>query len=571
MINKLINTTIALTLLTAATPAFGDPVFHTFKLDEPLPKEAVEISKEKDGFLFNGKRSYSYLHPEKFPNLGTSDFTISMWVYPSNDDDDIIGDLVSYTNPTTMHGLHISIDTRAGMCANQTNYRNLFFGISGGDTSPKPWRDEGRPGNAVFINSMAVFDGDLYVGTLERSKIGGRVYRYLESGKWADMNLPPVSSTIKSLAEFDGELCAATGVYKWGSSLNLAQNEISQRDGGEVYCYSKVKGHWRHLGVADQVLLLSNQNEHFQSASLHSLTNYRGELLGAASYANGVYRYKGEKNWQYMGTPYHTGLKHPFVRVQSMMPFNGVLYASLNDTGGVSAYNGGTNWTNLGLHTYQNYSLAAYRGKLHAGTFDNGDVAYLNKGGGWGWFGRVESEDEIMAMTVYNGKFYVGTLPRGYIQRWDDAKGWTRITVLDETPGKIGSRDVHYVDGILKRVWTFAVYKGRLFAGTLPSGKVKSTMIGEAISYDRSLPKGWSHITAVRKGQSLKLFINGEEVASHQSRKKLDFTNTSRLVIGRGETDSYNGKLVDFRVYDHALTREAIAKLFSETKRDRLL
>ena len=160
-------------------------------------------------------------------------------------------------------------------------------------------------------------------------------------------------------------------------------------------------------------------------------------------------------------------------------------------------------------------------------------------------------------MAVYNGKMYAGTLPLAEVFRYDGDQRWTSMGRVDLTP------DVKY-----RRAWTMAVYQGRLFVGTLPSGKVMSLKAGEVVTLDRPLPTGWVHVAAVKGGDRLKLYVNGELVASSEKFDPADYDLSSRvpLKIGFGPHDYFNGSLSDVRVYRGALSDQQIGRLASENR-----
>jgi outer membrane protein assembly factor BamB len=170
----------------------------------------------------------------------------------------------------------------------------------------------------------------------------------------------------------------------------------------------------------------------------------------------------------------------------------------------------------------------------------------------WIYAGRAGDEKETMPLAVYNGKMYVGTLPSGEVYRYDGETNWSKIARLDLTP------DVRY-----RRVWSMAVFQGRLFAGTLPSGRVHSIEIGKNVTYDTALKAGWSHIVAVKGRERLKLYVNGELVATSSAYRPRDFQFSTQqpLKIGFGPHDYFNGSMCDLRLYRRALTVSEIARL----------
>jgi hypothetical protein len=119
-----------------------------------------------------------------------------------------------------------------------------------------------------------------------------------------------------------------------------------------------------------------------------------------------------------------------------------------------------------------------------------------------------------------------------------------------------------------RRAWSMAVYRGRLFCGTLPSGRVHSIEAGKNVTLDRELAPGWRHIAAVRRGQKLELFVDGKLSASSAAfdASDYDLTTSQPLRIGFGANDYFRGKLADARLYRGALTAEAIADQAAASK-----
>ena len=155
-----------------------------------------------------------------------------------------------------------------------------------------------------------------------------------------------------------------------------------------------------------------------------------------------------------------------------------------------------------------------------------------------------------MGSNHYNGKLYAGSLPMAGIFRYDGDENWTSVGRTDFT------KNVIY-----RRAYSMAVFKGRLFSGTFPSGHVRSFEAGKCVTYDSELISGWRHITAMRQGGRLKLFIDGKQVAESGGFevKDFDLSNDRPVQIGFGEYDYFNGGIKNVRLFNRALTEKEVA------------
>ena len=105
-----------------------------------------------------------------------------------------------------------------------------------------------------------------------------------------------------------------------------------------------------------------------------------------------------------------------------------------------------------------------------------------------------------------------------------------------------------------------AVFEGKLFCGVLPSGHVLSLEAGKSVTYDRALSSGWHHLAAIRKGNRLRLSIDGKRVAesSRFDPAAFNLSTEGPLKIGLGQHDFFNGEMKDVRIYRRALSRSEI-------------
>ena len=517
---------------------------------------AVAIKGEKGGAAqFDGRGSYIEIPHSQSLALGSGDFSVSLWVHTTEKMDDNAGDLITKFDPKTRRGFTLSLVNHAGVVGSQANYRNLQFGIDNGKQSDQ-WRDEGRPGKSIFIHSMAVHDGDLFVGTVEgrTNDDKGHVYRYTKTGQWEDLGAPWKSNGVTSMASFQGKL--HVGVSRVLLHYSGLEPTLSHHIGGKVFRLED-DGRWTDLG---QLLGLDGVN---------GLVNFKGDLYATGFYQPGFFRYEGGTEWRSMGTP-------DDLRTEALAVHNGSIFATSYDEGSVFRFDGkgwhrtgslgtasrtqaywdGSKWVPTGLKGEETgtqvYSLGLHRGKLVAGTWPEGKVYRYEGGTTWKSSGRLGEEQEIMGSNYYNGKLYAGSLPMAEIFRYDGDEQWNSVGRVDFTE-----------DVIYRRAFSMAVFRGRLFSGTFPSGHVRSFEAGKVVSFDEELASGWRHIAAVKEGGRLKLFIDGKRVAESDEfdAKDFDLTNEAPLQIGFGQYDFFNGRIKDVRLYRRALMEAEVTAL----------
>jgi len=495
-----------------------------------------------EGATFDGVRSWLEIPAEKAPKLGAQPFTVSAWVHTEKRLTDTLGDVISCYDPKSRNGFNFGLMNYAGVTCAQSNWRNVFFGIDaarGGDQ----WIDCGRPGNNQLVNSLVVFDGNLYCSTWEPDVDDrGRVYRYAGGKKWIDCGGPDKANCIKAMAVHDGRLYIGSELYSGGgSSLPLSPNH---HHGGTVYRYDGGTN-WTNCGRIADV------------RSISGLAVYDGRLYAGTGTTGawrdrprtrGMYRFDGIGKWTDCGCP--------DLRITHLGVHNGGLYGLSYDDGGFFRYRGGTAWEALGPvpDTTQVYSMMTYEGMLHVGTWPTGSVFRHDGGTSWTNTGRLGLEKEVMAVSVYNGKFYAGTLPFANVYRYDGQDNWTDTGRLDTTPG------VRY-----RRAWSMAVFNGKLYCGVLPSGHVRSLESGKAVTYDKQLRPGWRHLAAVREKGRLMLYVDGILVAESDAfeRGSFELKPGQPLKIGFGQHDYFNGRMKDVRIHNRALDRQQIQNMSS--------
>jgi hypothetical protein len=483
---------------------------------------------------FNGKGSLIEIAAQRAPRLGAGDFSIAVWVHTDANPDAGSGEIISQYDPVARRGFCLGIATHSGVTTSQANTRNLYFGIDHGRLDPR-WQDHGRPGQANLVFALAVHQGKLFAGTCEPGKDqSGHVYQWGGGEKWIDCGNPAPCNSVSALAVYQGELYAGVSKYRLaGSALPESENANL---GGRIFRYTGGQN-WIDCGKLPE------------TEAVGGLVVFRGKLYASSLYRPaGFFRYEGESKWT--ACPIPDGK-----RVEAMCVFDDQLFASSYDAGHVFRYDGNA-WKDCGqvgeIENTQTYSFAVHHGRLFVGTWRSGKVFRYDADDRWEDMGRLGEELEVMGMMVHNGKLFAGSLPLAHVYRFDGPGKWQDIGQVDATP------DVKY-----RRAWTLAQFQGRLFCGTLPSGRVLSIEAGRNATYDSELPAGWRHVAAVRDRGKLKLFVDGKLVGESNefTATEYDLSNDKPLLIGAGPGDFFHGRLSDLRLYDRPLTVDEVSGL----------
>jgi hypothetical protein len=475
---------------------------------------------------FDGRRAWIEV-PGGLP-LAAGDFSIAVRAHMEKVLDDIPGDILSQYDPAARRGVNFGILSLPGSTGSQPNDRNVHFGID--NAKLEAWADHGRLGESIYVMAMGVHEGNLYASTCEEL---GHVYRFDREQKWIDCGAPDKANAITSMAVLDGQLYVGSGKYRLrGSALPETKNEAV---GGSVFRYRGGQ-QWEDCGKVGT-----------ETETIGGLVAFRGKLYATSAYKPaGLFRYEGGTTWTPLGS--FNGR-----RSEALGIHNGRIYTSVWDGGSVFEFDG-EKFNDLGSvdGNTQTYGFINHGGELMVATWPKGTMYRWGGGQQWISAGRLGQETEVMATAHYNGKVYAGSLPLAKVFRYDGGTLWTDIGRLDHTP------NVTY-----RRAWSAAVFRGRLFVGTLPEGKVHSIAAGRVATVDRSLASGWRHLAAVRRGGKLEVFVDGTKAAESATfaPAEYDLTNGKALRIGAGENDFFNGRLADLRIYARALTSDEIRKL----------
>lgn len=512
-----------------------------------------DVSFEATGARFGGK---GHLRVDLDPDLTRGDYTVSALVAVDEPVGGSIGDIVARFDPAKRQGFSLGF-THGTSTGNQRNDRNMVFGLDAG--SEPRWEPEGRPGDAQYVGALAVHEGALYAGTYEPGSGGrGRVYRYDGPGGWIDTAAPVRANFVQSLAAMGEALYAGTTrMIGAGSGLPESPNTAP---GGQVLRWTRSRG-WETCGQLDG------------ADSVVGMAVLDDQLFATPAHSEGVFRLSGQDGWEPLGTPGR--------RLIALGAFRGSLYGAGNDHlsvdqamemtragmvvpprsteggGGMFRWEGGRSWRCVGLQpdTTQVYSIAVHEGDMFIATWPTGTVFRYLADDAWHSEGRLGAETEVMGMVSHNGMLYAGTVPLAQVYRYDGPGRWTLTGRLDHTP-----------DVLYRRASSMAVYRGRLFCGTLPSGQVWSLQAGAAVSHDRWLAPGWHHVAATRRGDGLALYVDGTLAAEAGGAAALGSSVDAPLVLGGGPRGDFVGRMRDVRIHAQAHDAGEVARAAEEAR-----
>ncbi|MHB0998103.1 MAG: LamG-like jellyroll fold domain-containing protein [Armatimonadota bacterium] len=507
--------------------------------------------------IFNGTGAYIEVPDSKSLNQGRGDFSISAWI-KCNPGAETTGDIINKYDSDKRQGINFHITASRPGYSSISDTRNVLFGIDNG--ADGIWEDCGRPlQDNALISTLIVYKNHLYAGIADSTdaKDACRMYRYDGNGKWVDcgrvsndINTPSIMSAVIH----NGALYVGTGKWDYG---NLPTSGIAS-----VFRYMGGK-RWAECGKFSK------------GKRIMSLVSFKGDLY-ASDDTGATYRYDKNNSWTYTGA----SASYKFL---STMVYQGNLYGGASTT--IERFDGKDTWKPIGNmdpeKINQIHSFCVYKGQLYAGTWFDGLIMRYDADNKWtecGWVGSPDKADvgnnviihinEINNLTVYNGKMYAGVIPKGEVWRYD---GSQKTTLIKRLVNGDYSPSVH---DSWCRVPCMAIYQGKLYAGTstargfatkdqkFDTGKVFSWETGKCVTIDDDITSEWRHITAVRKGDRLRLYLDGKLVSTSTAMNtQLDLSNDEPLLIGFGAANYFNGSMKDVRLYKGALSDKEIQTL----------
>jgi len=251
-----------------------------------------------------------------------------------------------------------------------------------------------------------------------------------------------------------GNAVCAFSLASSGGHLYAGTCEAGKNEAGHVYRYEG-PGNWTDCGSPDS------------SNSVMSLAEFNGKLYaGTGKYrlagssltesenqhiGGSIFRYEGGKKWISCGHLPETEA------IGGMIVYRGALYASsLYRPAGFYRYDQEKGWISCGTPDGKRVvALGVYNGYIYATSYDGGYV-YRFDGTSWTNCGQLGNNTQTYSFAVFYGRLYVGTWPSGRVYLFGDKDQWTDM-------GRLGNE---------LEVMGMLVHNGRLMAGTLPLAEV---------------------------------------------------------------------------------------------------
>lgn len=345
------------------------------------------------------------------------------------------------------------------------------------------------------ISAMAVYNGNVYVGTYRDGVGSAEVYRYegynstwtrvsqTTPGTLASGGTATIGS-VSAMTVFDGRLYAGT------SKMNAA--EIYRYDGGTT---------WTRVSnpTAGTIGTATAQD------GVSSLAVYQGRLYAGTREPNAarLIRWDGGLNWNVINGTAGTFVATNTIAVSavsSMVSMNGGLYLGLSKPGDadVVKYTGAATFLALNLASATgSYTIngAAVTGfdEVTAMTIYNGNLVLgmqkpngaevlvaspqvgetgintfsrLNNVAGQMNNGGTTNIDQIASLAVYNGMLYVGTREANAGEIYRYTGGDQKFLRVSAGAGQVASGGTTGIDGVVKLIQS----NGDIFAGTMELG-----------------------------------------------------------------------------------------------------
>ncbi|MCD4774213.1 MAG: T9SS type A sorting domain-containing protein [Bacteroidales bacterium] len=278
--------------------------------------------------------------------------------------------------------------------------------------------NNGFDGSDMAVQGITVFDGQLYVGTTNNS-VGCQVWCYENGTTWTQVNVSGFDPDKKAMVarvfqEFDGNLYVGVrNDFETGGIMAGAQ--VWRYDGGTA---------WTQVNVDGFGIVPSGNNRSVESMAVYNDILYAGTWNDDDGCQ--VWRYEGNTTWTQVNVNAFGNMPTSGYSVAlAMEVFDEELYVGTrNDITGTEVwrYEDNTDWTQVnnngfgGTNNWAIWDLTVYNDSLYAGTMNMGDGSQLwryDSGTSWtqvnnNGFGN-SSNSMITSMTVFDEKLCTGT------------------------------------------------------------------------------------------------------------------------------------------------------------------
>jgi hypothetical protein len=365
----------------------------------------------------------------------------------------------------------------------------------------------GGTGNIASVTASTVFNGSLYIGTGKGGPAatpgGAEVYRFNQGDKsWSKVSQTAAGTIALSGT---GGIASISAMAVWNGNLYVG---TSKTGAAEVYRYD---GSTTWTKVSHPTAgTISGVSGETAIDGVTAMTVYGGKLyIGTEKTTFGanptgraeIYRYDGGSEWTRInssaGTLITTGNHTGINAISSMIVYNNtLLVGTKRTTAAVYKFNGiianaTTSFTAVatagsfcGAGVYEVPTMTVYNGKLYAGTRsqtnaagfcryeDSGNI-FTNAAPSTVWtsilqtngtvrVGGTANIGSIHTSTVYNGKLYIGTGEPNSAELYQYVDNGDTWTLVNPSAGKLSQDGVTAID----RIATLIEYNDRLIIGT---------------------------------------------------------------------------------------------------------
>ncbi len=496
-----------------------------------------------------------------YAGLGSSNGDGEVWRYNGSSWGKIGGDAVGSGWSTAQGDIVYGLNVVGG---------NLIAGVSDAAGNATMWSHNGSAWSQIggggvngswgfynlqSVEVMTVSNGYLYAGTGVTVAGNAMVWRF-DGTNWSQIGGQGANSSwtantyenVASMVHYAGNLYVGLGTTANDAEVWMWNGSVWSQIGGDS--------------------LNSGWTTNFEG--VYSLAVYEGELyagLGVSANDAEVWKWNGSSWSKVGGDSLNSGWTTNFEVVYSLAVYQGRLVAGLGNSTGdaeVWAWNN-TSWVRIGgdgINSGWNTgyeivgSMIAYNDQLAVGLGNSADDAEV-----WLWndtsWTKIAGDDlnaswtagtyeNVRSLVAYNGDLYAAvgdTAGDGEVWRYNGAT-WSMIGGDGTNSG--------WDANVIEYVGAFSIYQGKLYAGTGFSGNADAAIWsygnnGYLASNSSVVDTAWHHYAGSYDGSTMRLYIDGVEVASSSIALLLPDSSRELLVgstYGAAEAGNAQGYMI---------------------------